>query len=49
MTPQPDLQTIALHILPNISKSQSNQTKVKFGQIIEHKNRNTFYKKLCGK
>ena len=49
MTPQPDLQTISLHILPNISKSESNEIKVKFGQIIEHKKRNTFYKKLCGK
>ena len=32
-TSQPGLQTIATHILPNISKSKSNHT-MKFGQLI---------------
>ena len=30
---QPDLQTIRIHILPNISRSKGNQT-MKFGQLI---------------
>ena len=30
MTPQPGQQTIAIHILPNISRSKGNQT-MKFG------------------
>ena len=34
MTSQFGLQTIAIHILPNISKSKDNQ-KMKFGQLIE--------------
>ena len=33
MTSQPGLQTIAIHILPNISQSKGNQT-MKFGQLI---------------
>ena len=36
MTSQPDLQTIAIHILPyntHISQSKGNQT-MKFGQLI---------------
>ena len=33
MTSQPDLQTIAIHILPNISQSKGNQT-MKFGRLI---------------
>ena len=43
MTSQPGLQTIAIHILPNISQSKRNQT-MKFGQLIEHNNRNIFFK-----
>ena len=43
-------QTIAVHILPNISRSKDNQT-MKFGQLIEYNMRNSFleksYKK-CG-
>ena len=35
MTSQTGLQTIAIHILPNISRSESNQT-MKFGQLIEY-------------
>ena len=48
MTSQPGLQTIAIHILPNISQSKGNQT-MKFGQLIEHNRRNIFLQKLCGK
>ena len=35
MTSQPGLQTIAIHILSNISRSKGNQT-MKFGQLIEY-------------
>ena len=48
MTSQPGLQTIAIHILPNISQSKCNQT-MKFGQIIEYNKRNIFLQKLFGK
>ena len=48
MTSQPDLQTIAIHILPNISQSKNNQT-MKCGQLIEQNKRNIFLQKLCGK
>ena len=34
-------QTIAIHVLPNISRSKSNQTMI-FGQLIEYKMRNIF-------
>ena len=43
MTSQPGKQTIAVYILPNISRSKGNQT-VKFGQLIEYNMRNIF---LC--
>ena len=43
MTPQPRKKTIAIHILPNISKSKGNQ-KMKFGQLIEYNMRNNFLK-----
>ena len=33
MTSQPDLQTIAIHILPNISQNKDNQT-TNIGQLI---------------
>ena len=39
MTSQPGHQTIAIHILPNISRSKGNQT-MKFGQLIEHNMKN---------
>ena len=45
MMSQPGLQTILIHILPNISQSKGNQT-VKIGQLIEY-NRNIFLQKLC--
>ena len=37
-------QTIAIHVLPNISRSKSNQTMI-FGQLIEYKMRNIFLEK----
>ena len=48
MTSQPGLQTIAIHILPNISESKGNQA-IKFGQLIELNKVNIFLQKLCGK
>ena len=35
MTSQPGLQTIAIHILPNISQIKGSQT-IKFFQLIEY-------------
>ena len=48
MASQPGLQTTAIHILPNISQSKSNQT-MKFGELIEYNKRNIFLQKLCRK
>ena len=48
MTSQPGLQTIAIHILPNISQSKGNQT-MKFGQLIGYNKRNIFLQRLRGK
>ena len=48
MTSYPRKQTIAKHILPNISRSKSNQT-MRFGQFIEDNMRNTFLEKSCTK
>ena len=39
MTSQPDEQTIAIHILTNISRSKGNQA-MKFGHLIEDDMRN---------
>ena len=39
MTSQPGQQTIAIHILHNISRSNDNQI-MKFGQLIEYNMRN---------
>ena len=50
IAPQPGKQTIAIHTLPNISRSMGNQT-MKFGQSIEHNMRNIFLEKSytkCG-
>ena len=44
MTSHPGLQTIVIHILPNISRSKGNQT-MKFGQWIECNMRNIFLEK----
>ena len=44
------LQTIAIHILPSISRSKDNQ-KIKLGQLIEYNMRNIFVEKSytkCG-
>ena len=41
MTSQPGYQTIAIHIVLNISRRKGNQT-IKFGQAIEYHKRNTF-------
>ena len=48
MTSQPGLQTIAIHILPNISQSKGNQT-MKFGQLIEYNKINIFLKNFSKK
>ena len=48
MTSQPGLQTFAIHILQNISKSKDNRI-IKFGQLIEQNKINIFLQKLCGK
>ena len=48
MTSQPGQQKKAIHILPNISRSKSNQT-IKLGQLIEYSRRNIFLQKLCRK
>ena len=50
MTSQPGKQTIAIHILTNISRRKDNQA-TKFGQLIEY-NRNIFLEKSftkCGR
>ena len=48
MTSQSGLQTVAIHILSNISQGKDSQT-MKFGQLIEYNKRNIFVQKLCGK
>ena len=45
MKSQPDYQTITIHILLNISRSNNNQA-MKFGQLIEYNMRNIFLDKL---
>ena len=45
MTSQPGKQTIAIHILTNISRSKGNQT-MKFGQLIEYNMRTIFLEKV---
>ena len=41
MTSQPGEQTIAIHILPNMSRSKGNQA-IKYGQLIEYNMKNIF-------
>ena len=48
MTPQPGWETIAIHILPNISRSKGNQ-KMTLGQLTEYNKGNIFLQKLCRK
>ena len=43
MTSQPGQQTIAIHILTNISRSKGNQA-IKFGWLIEYNRKNIFLK-----
>ena len=45
MTSQSGKQTIAMHILPSISRSKGNQT-MKFDQLIEYIMRNIFLEML---
>ena len=45
MTSQPGFQTIAIHILPNISQSKGNQ-KMKFGKLREYNKINTFLQRF---
>ena len=48
---QPGKQTIAIHILPNISRIKGNQI-MKFCQLIEYTMKNIFLEKpytKCGK
>ena len=42
MTSQPGLQTVAVHILPNISQTKGNQI-ITFGQLIKY-NKIFFFK-----
>ena len=48
MTSQPGYQTIAKHILTNISRSKGNQA-MKFGWLIEYNMRNIFVEKSYAK
>ena len=45
---QPGYQTITIHVSSNISHSKNHQT-IKFGWLIEYKNRNIFLQKSCRK
>ena len=50
MTSHPEKQTIAIHILPNISRSKGNQT-MEFNQLLEYNMKNIFLEKSytkCG-
>ena len=42
MTSQTGLETIAIHILSNISQSKGDLS-MKFGQLIEYNKRNIYY------
>ena len=48
MTSQPGSQTIAIHILANISRSKGNQT-MKFDQLVEFNTGTIFLKKSFSK
>ena len=50
MMSQPRKQTVAVHILPNISPSKRNQT-MNFGRLMEYNMKNIFLEKSytkCG-
>ena len=46
MASEPGWETIKIHILPKISRSNGHQT-MKFGQSIEYDKRNIFLQKSC--
>ena len=48
MTSQTGKQTIAINILPDISKSKGNQI-MEFGLLVEYNVRNIFLQKSCKK
>ena len=48
MTSQSGEKAIIIQILPNISRSKSNQIR-KLGQLIEYNKRNIFLQKSCRK
>ena len=48
ITSQPGEQTIAIHILPNISRTKGIQA-MRFGQLIEYRTRNIFVENLYTK
>ena len=48
MTSYPGQQTIAIHILPNISRSKGNRV-IKFGQLIEYNQEKYFSSKIMQK
>ena len=48
MASLPGLQSIAIHMLLNISQGKDNQT-MKFGQLIDHNKRNIFLQNLWRK
>ena len=48
MTSKLGQQTMAMHIMSNISRSNGNQT-MKFGNLIEYDKINTFIQKSCRK
>ena len=44
LTSQPGYETIAMHILPNVSRNKGNQA-IEFGELIEYNMRNIFVEK----
>ena len=48
LTSQPVSQTIAIHILRNISRSKGDQT-TRLAQLLEYNKRKIFLQKLCRK
>ena len=44
MTSQPGKQTVAIHVMPNMSRSKDNE-RMKFGQLIEYNMINFFLEK----
>ena len=48
MASQPGLQTVVIHIVPNISQNKDNQT-MKFGQLTENNKTKYFSSKIMPK